>query len=345
VVVERPQTEAELVVIVRRAAALRRPVRVGRVRRDPRWDGDQILVDLVDYRGLVRVDREAGQATVEAGISLARLAERLGAWGLAMENGGRDPEQSLGAAISLGAHGSSAALGALPTQVIAMRLIAPDGSVVECSAEEEPEIFGAARVGRGALGVISTVRLRCVPGFNLRHAARSLPLEEALDRFDAEADIHDHVELSWLPGRSRARLVTADRTDDPPDGGAVDRGYRWFNRRRIWPPKVSYSFPRRDSAAVLRRARDLSAGRRFRPLFPIEVSVAAGDDIPLSPAEGRPSLFVAGVAGLGGRPEWGTAHGMTAAALRPLYPRWDEWAAVRDRLDPSRQFAQTSGQG
>ena len=106
VVVERPQTEAELVAIVRRAAALGRPVRVGRVHREPRWDGDHILVDLVSYRGLVRADREAGEATVEAGISLWRLAERLAGWGLAMENGGRDPAQSLGAAISLGAHRS-----------------------------------------------------------------------------------------------------------------------------------------------------------------------------------------------------------------------------------------------
>jgi L-gulonolactone oxidase len=226
-----------------------------------------------------------------------------------------------------------------------MRLVTPDGSVVECSAVEEPEIFDAARVGLGALGVISTVTLRCLPGFNLRTTTTSLPVDEALARFDDEAARHDHFELSWLPGRNRARLVTEDRTDDPPDGSAVDRAYRWFNRRRIWPSKVSYSFPRRDSAAVLRRARDLSAGRRFAPLFPIEVSIAAGDDIPLSPAEGRPSVFVAGVAGLGGRPEWGTAHGMTAAALRPLYPRWDDWEAVRDRLDPRRQFAQTSGQG
>jgi hypothetical protein len=73
--------------------------------------------------------------------------------------------------------------------------------------------------------------------------------------------------------------------------------------------------------------------------------VTAGDDIPLSPAEGRPSIYVAGVAGLGGRPQWGSPHGLTTAALRALYPRWDEWQAVRDRLDPDRRIIQTSGQG
>lgn len=346
IVIEQPRTEAELVAIVRRAAVDGRRVRaVGRARRSRVLRGDEIQVDLAAYRRVQRVDRERATATVEAGITLRELGIALGSWGLSMENGGRQPGQTLGAAVSLGAHGSGATHGGLATQVTGLRLVTPSGTVIDCSASEEPEIFDAARVGRGMLGVISTVTLRCQAGFNLRSEVTSVGLDEALATFDTYIDGHEYAELSWLPGRDRARIVTADRTDEPADGGAVDRGYRWFNRRRTWPAKVAYSFARPASGPALQRARELSAGRRSAPLFPIEVSVTAADDIALSPAQGRPSLYIAGVAGLSGRPEWGSAHGLGPDALRAMYPRWDEWQAVRDRLDPTRRFAQSRGQG
>jgi FAD/FMN-containing dehydrogenase len=334
-----------LVAVVTRAAAAGRPVRVGLPSRSRHHRGDEIFIDLSRYHRLQRVDRQAGWATVEAGIPLASLWMALGSWGLSLENGSRRPAQALGAAVSTGAHGTGAALGGLATQVTGLRLITFDGIVISCSATEEPDIFDAARVGRGALGVISTVTLRCVPGFNLRTRMTSLDVNEALDRFDEYAGAHDHFELSWLPGRRKARVVTANRTDEPADGAAVDRSYRWWSRRRIWPPVIEYSIPRSDSGPALRRARGLSAGSGMAPLFPIEVSTTAADDIPLSPAQGRASIYIAGVAGLGGRPQWGTPHGLNPAALRGLYPRWDEWQAVRDRLDPNRRFAQSSGQG
>jgi FAD/FMN-containing dehydrogenase len=344
-VVEQPPTEAELVAIVARAGAAGRPVRVGRASRSRHRRGDEVLIDLSRYQRALRIDREQGWATFEAGVSLRQVGVVLGSWGLSMENGGRRPEQALGAAVSLGAHGTGARYGGLATQVTALRLITPGGTVISCSATEEPEIFNAARVGLGAVGVISTVTLRCQPGFNVRATVASVDLDQALAGVDAYAEGHDYFELSWRPGRSRARVVTADRTDERPDGGAVDRGYRWFHRRRPWAPMFEYSFTRTASGPALQRARELSGRGGNASLFPIEVSVSAGDDIPLSPAEGRPSLYIAGLAGLGGRPQWGTAHGMTPARLRELYPRWDEWQAVRDRLDPDRRLVQSSGQG
>lgn len=42
--------------------------------------------------------------------------------------------------------------------------------------------------------------------------------------------------------------------------------------------------------------------------------------------------------GCGGRPHWGKLHGLTAEELRALYPRFDDFVALRDRLDPERVF-------
>ena len=87
--------------------------------------------------------------------------------------------------------------------------------------------------------------------------------------------------------------------------------------------------------------------------FPVEVRVAAADDVPLSTASGRDTAYVAvhvparsdpgqyfaafeAIAGaVGGRPHWGKLHALDAAALAGRYPRFGEFTALRDRLDPT----------
>ncbi|MBC7589900.1 MAG: FAD-linked oxidoreductase, partial [Salinibacterium sp.] len=43
--------------------------------------------------------------------------------------------------------------------------------------------------------------------------------------------------------------------------------------------------------------------------------------------------------GFGGRPHWGKVHNRAASDLRPAYPRFDDFLAIRDKLDPDRLFA------
>ena len=83
---------------------------------------------------------------------------------------------------------------------------------------------------------------------------------------------------------------------------------------------------------------------------------AAPDDLWLSTAHGRESGYIAVhrywredpteyfeaveqiMLGFGGRPHWGKMHTLDAAALRDRYPRFDDFVALRDRLDPDRMF-------
>ena len=90
---------------------------------------------------------------------------------------------------------------------------------------------------------------------------------------------------------------------------------------------------------------------------PVEVRVTRGDDIPLSTASGRDSAYLAvhmyrgtpryeqffrGVdaelSAMDGRPHWGKLHYRAAADLQPVYPRWAEFQAARDAVDPQRVF-------
>ncbi len=138
----------------------------------------------------------------------------------------------------------------------------------------------------------------------------------------------------------------------------VDRSDRVFTTpRRVKFQEMEYGFPRAHAREVFEevhrfaRTRDLGVG------FPIEVRVSKADDIPLSMGYERDSCFIAahvfrgqpyeryfrGVEAImrevGGRPHWGKLHFHDAATLEGLYPRWEEFQGVRDRLDPGRVFA------
>ena len=83
--------------------------------------------------------------------------------------------------------------------------------MVSCSAASRPGLFAAARIGLGALGVITTVTLRCVPSFTLLADERPVPVEEVLEQFEALADANDHFEFYWFPYGRKALVKRNNR--------------------------------------------------------------------------------------------------------------------------------------
>jgi FAD-linked oxidoreductase len=350
---------------------------------------------------------------VRSGTTLRRLNADLDALGLAMRNLGDIDAQTISGAISTGTHGTGAALGGLATQVAALELVMADGSIVTASAEENPDLLAAALVSFGALGVISTLTLRCVPAFRLAADERPMPLEEVLDRFDEFAAGNDHFEFFWFPyGRNALvkrnnRIVVSGKTGDghfPPGpmpewrrfweyevmentafgtlcrtGRAVPslarplsklaaatlsaRSYSadshrvFVTSRRVRFVETEYAVPRESVLDVLAALRGAVPGLRHPVMFPVEVRVAAADDIWLSTAYGRDTAYIAihqyaGMpyeeyfaafesiaAAAAGRPHWGKMHTLDAARLAGLYPRFGDFLRVRDQVDPERRFA------
>lgn len=140
-------------------------------------------------------------------------------------------------------------------------------------------------------------------------------------------------------------------------GERLDRSYRIFaNERRIRFTEMEYALPREHGPEALRKVLDLIKRREFEVAMPIECRVVAPDDAFLSPAHERPSVHISVHQYRGmewrpyfeaveeimdayeGRPHWGKRHSQTHEALARRYPRWQRFAAVRDRLDPERVF-------
>jgi L-gulono-1,4-lactone dehydrogenase len=227
-VVASPETEDELAATVRQAASDGH--RVKAIGAGHSFTGcaltDGVQVRLDRYQGVLHVDRESRLVTVQAGITLRRLNAALAAQGLAMENLGDIAYQSVAGAIATSTHGTGARFGGLATQVVGMRVVTGDGEVLELSAGQEPELFAAARVGVGALGMVSTVTLQCVPAFRLHAVEEPQRVDAVLEALDDHVDGNDHFEFFWVPHTGWALTKTNRRTDEPADPPSRWRSFR-----------------------------------------------------------------------------------------------------------------------
>jgi FAD-linked oxidoreductase len=369
---------------------------------------DSDAMDLTRWTGIVTADVPKSLVTVRSGTTLKQLNAELDALGLAMTNLGDIDAQTVAGAISTGTHGTGARLGGIATQIAALELVLADGSVVTCSADERPDLFAAARVGLGALGVISTVTLQCEPSFLLSAQERPEPLEQVLEGFDQFADENDHFEFYWFPygknalvkrnnrlpaGSERKPLSKAKEFVDYEImeniafgglcrlGRAVPRLVQPLGRfasnvlsareysdtshhvfvthRGVRFVEAEFAVPRESLLDVFAELRALVPKLENPVAFPVEVRVAAADDIWLSTANGRDSAYIAihqfvgmpyreyfagfaSIAGeVGGRPHWGKMHDLDATTLRTRYPRFDDFLRVRKEVDPAGTFSNT----
>jgi len=243
VAVERPASQDELAAVVKQAAAAGRRVKAvgaGHSFTDAALtDGVQLKLDR--YGAILDVDRERNQVTVQSGISIAALNEQLFALGMAMPNLGDIAYQSISGAISTATHGTGAQLTGIAGQVVGMSIVTGDGSIVSCSADEESEVFHAARVGVGALGLISTVTLQCVPAFRLHAIEEPMRVDAVLADLDSYVDGNDHFEFFWVPHTGWALTKRNNRTDDPVGGMS-----RWkFFKEKILLENVAFGLVNR----------------------------------------------------------------------------------------------------
>jgi L-gulonolactone oxidase len=231
--VEHPETEEDIVAALKRASAAGERVKVagaGHSFTDIACTGGR-MIRLDRYAKILEVDASAGLVTAEAGISIWNLAEELARDGLAFPNLGDIGYQAIAGAIATSTHGTGARFGNLATQVKALRLLLADGSALDLSADSDADAFKAAQVSLGALGVVSTVTLQCVPAFTLHAVEGPGRFEEVIERFDERVAANDHYEFYWFPYTDVCLTKANNRTDEPPR--PKGRARAWFEDRFV----------------------------------------------------------------------------------------------------------------
>ncbi len=230
VLVSKPQTESELQQVVQNAQTSGR--RVKAVGSGHSFTAiavaEEVLVDLSKYDEILAIDKINQTVTVQSGIQLSKLNQALYENSLAMQNLGDIAYQTIAGAISTSTHGTGAKFTGIANQVVALRVVLADSSIVECSANVNAELFSCARVGLGAIGLISTVTLKVVPAFNLAVIEEPMRVDDVLQNLDLHVDSNDHFEFFWVPHTGWALTKRNNRNNLPIE--PMSKMSHWYSK-------------------------------------------------------------------------------------------------------------------
>lgn len=184
--------------------------------------------------------------TVGAGIRLRDLNTHLTARGFALANLGDIDAQSIAGAISTGTHGTGGPVAGISAQVRGVELVLASGQIVQADAATHPELFQAARIGLGTLGILTAVTLAVEPAYLLRAQEEPWHLARVLEELDARTGLsgltgtpgaptpesraaaaEQHFEFYWFPHTRRA--LTKRNTRTTHDDAPLHPARAWFD--------------------------------------------------------------------------------------------------------------------
>jgi FAD-linked oxidoreductase len=395
-----PANEEELAALIRSSAGrVIRPVGSGHS-FSPLVPTEGTIVSLAKMSGLISHDNASLQAEFWAGTPVSQMGGPLKEIGQALPNMADIDYQTLAGAIATSTHGTGAKYGSYSSQVVGLRLVTAAGEILDCDAHDHPEVFNAARVSLGALGIVSRVRLQNRNAFRLRSKNWVQDTEELLEDMPRLIRENDHFEINSLlhsdVSVASALNETQETQTKPKEGGgdadkvnmlegvhtryrnspriqatllnfiarhlvsfpdAVDDSYKVFaNVRDVRFNEMEYEVPAEAGPACLREVLKKIRDQNLNSFIPTEFRYVKGDDIPLSMFQGRDTCaisvhqyydldyhnFFAQIEPIfwkyDGRPHWGKLHTLNARLLEPLYPKWKDFLAVREALDPGGRF-------
>ncbi len=328
--IARPKTETELAALVARAEKVR-VVGAGHSFM-PLCETGGTLLSLADLEGSVELSADKTRVWAPAGWSLAKLTAALWEEGVSLINQGDVNPQSLAGAIGTGTHGTGAELGSISTAARAFRLMMADGSIVTCSETERPDLFRAARLSLGLVGVATAIEIDVLPAYHLEERVESHPIEEIEERWDELAKSNRHVEFFIFPYGSHVALKTLNPAPaEGPLKHMTDMDDRLFKmvcdvcsvapfltsrlqphiigpgvrQRRVGPAyqifpsdrtvkfeEMEYELPRANGWAALKEVIAWIGKRKLPVTFPFEFRLTAADDIWLSPFNATPGASI-----------------------------------------------------
>ena len=216
-----PATAEEVAAEVRRAAEDGLTIRMTGSGHSftPTAVSDGVLLNPGRLTAIRSVDAAAGTVTVEAGCPLHVLNAELLARGLSLANMGDIQVQTVAGATQTGTHGTGRDLGGMAAQVAGLELVLADGRIVTCSAQNptvaEVSLFDAARVGLGALGVVTAITFDVVPAFLLEAREEPMSWSQVISQLDELTADNEHFEFYWFPHSEGCLTKRNNRSDGP----------------------------------------------------------------------------------------------------------------------------------
>ncbi|AET37617.1 D-arabinono-1,4-lactone oxidase Ecym_1386 [Eremothecium cymbalariae DBVPG len=173
-------------------------------------DNMQNVIKFKEY-----ADQNYADVTVEAGIRVYQLNEYLAQKGYGLQNLGSISEQSIGGIISTGTHGSSPFHGLVSSQYVNLTIVNGLGEVLFLDSEKDPEIFRAALLSVGKIGIIVGATIRVIPEFRIKSTQEVINFETLLENWDTIWTSSEFIRCWWFPYVRKCVLWRGEKTDEP----------------------------------------------------------------------------------------------------------------------------------
>ncbi|KAK9456774.1 D-arabinono-1,4-lactone oxidase-domain-containing protein [Dipodascopsis uninucleata] len=232
-----PSSVEQLQQIVKTAAWLRKTVTMTGSGHSPSdiTMTNEWLINLDKFNKVLSFSKhESGLFTdvrVEAGIRVYELHRALSSRGLAMQNLGSISEQSVAGLISTGTHGSTAFHGLLSQQVVDITLMLSSGELITVSQKHKPDIFRAALLSLGKLGVITHMTIRAVPSFTIHSFQEIIDFDHLLKDWETIWISKEFVRVWWFPYSRKCIIWRAKKSHRPLSAPRESFYGTWLGRK------------------------------------------------------------------------------------------------------------------
>jgi FAD/FMN-containing dehydrogenase len=363
-----PETEEEAIQVIQHAAEKKQQIRlVGKGHSSmPLVETDKTLLSLEKLKRILHHDNNEHEATILPGMTVKEAGKALYEKGLSMHNTGDVDVQMVAGAIGTGTHGSGQHLPNLSAMLIGGRLIDGMGRIKDFSIEDDPEFIDAIRVALGSLGFLTRMRLKLQPAFQLHRLEWCTHVDNCMEHLDELIHDHRNFDFYWYPRNDLVKLRTlnfpGEGPNDIPYAKQVKEENGWIHEilpriRVLKYDEMEYAIPKEAGPECFREIRKrIKDKHRHYVGWRVLYRTIKGDQTWLSPFYGRDSVTIAILQNVGleywayfkdiepifqaygGRPHWGKKHTMTASQLQPLYPQWDNFLKLREKMDPHGIF-------
>ncbi len=180
---------------------------------------DHLLLSTRRLTGIESVDAERLQATILGGTVLQDIGPALHNQGQALINMPDIDQQTLAGCVATATHGTGRELGSLSSYVTELELALANGELLRCNESENPDVFRAAQVNLGALGIVTRITLQNREPFRLKREARWMPVEECMEQALSMAAANRNFEFYYFPFTGMTLGDYLNPTADPAQEG------------------------------------------------------------------------------------------------------------------------------
>ncbi|MCM4160839.1 FAD-binding protein [Antarcticibacterium flavum] len=362
-----PESEEEVVDLVKAAAKENRKIRVVGAGHSssPLVKTRDVLLSMKHFRGAGDLDEDSGRLSILSGMTVKEAGKEAFRYGLAMHNTGDVDVQTIAGAIGTGTHGTGVELKNLSSMLAGVRMVTGKGEILEASIDDDKDLFRALQVAMGTCGIFLKMRLKLKKAYRLHRKEWCVPIEKCLENLE-DLKKNRNFDFYWYPRSDLAKIrVMNEEGREMPEisYGSLEMDKKG-NSHEILPrsrhlkfDEMEYVLPADKAIDCFLEVRDLIKKHWRKEIgWRVLVRTIQADDVYISPMTGRESVTISlhHNAGMrfwdyfqaiepvfikfGGRPHWGKKHTLKAAELREMYPNWNKFREIREKMDPDGIF-------